>query len=208
MADRPASSDEYVLLVEGPDDKHVVRHLCRSDSGIPIFRIRKKGSVNELLRGIPGEVLAEGRTVVGILVDANDNLQARWQAVSDRLRGVDITLPACPEPNGTIVDFDGRPRVGVWLMPDNISPGELEDFVASLIPAQDPVWPLSEGYIDGIPEVDRKFKQGKVLRAKVHAWLASRSSPRRMGTAIGARDLNVELPECRRFVNWLRELFK
>ncbi len=208
MADRPASSDEYVLLVEGPDDQHVVRHLCESNSNMPVFYILNKVDVYRLLAGIPGEILAEGRKVVGILVDANDNIHARWQAVSDRLLSVGIATPAAPEPNGTIIDFDGRPRVGIWLMPNNLSSGELEDFIASLIPPQDPVWPLSQAYIDGIPEVDRKFKQGKTLRAKVHSWLAARSEPRLMGSAIGAGDLNVESPERRRFVNWLRELFK
>ena len=68
---------------------------------------------------------------MGILVDANDcDVAARWQAVKDRLAlaNVDIarqpgSLPArssmgCPR--------DGIPRVGVWLMPDNVAPGELE----------------------------------------------------------------------------------
>ena len=99
------------------------------------------------------------------------------------------------------------PRVGVWLMPDNQSPGELEDFVAQMIPDGDPVWPLSQDYIDGIPVSDRKFAHGKTLRAKIHAWLAAREDPRQMGLAIRARDLDIGGDLCTRFTAWLDMLF-
>ena len=162
--------------------------------------------IKQLLPGIRGEILAEGRVAVGILADANDDPQARWQAIADRLRDADITPPASPSVGGTIIE--GTPRVGVWLMPDNQSPGELEDFIAKMIPTDDPVWPLSEAYIDGIPESDRKFRAGKILRAKVHAWLAARERPRPMGSAIGAGDLKLDVPEAQNFLDWLRALFE
>lgn len=62
-------------------------------------------------------------------------------------------------------------------MPDNREPGELEDFTQRLIPDHDPVWPLARDYVAGIPESNRKFRPGKVSRAEVHAWLATRESP-------------------------------
>ena len=93
-------------------------------------------------------------------------------------------------------------------MPDNQSPGELEDFIVKMIPNDDPVWPRSTAYITEIPEEDRKFKEGKILRAKVHAWLAAREKPRPMGLAIKTKDLNISVESCQTFVNWLRELFK
>ena len=206
MTGADALSDERVLLVEGQDDNHVVRHLCDPDPSIPSFCILRKGNVEQVLKGIRGEILTEGRVAVGILVDANDDLPSRWQAISDRLRSTGIQPPESPALSGTIID--SRPRVGVWLMPDNQSAGELEDFIAEMIPSDDPVWPLSEAYINGICEGDRKFKPGKILRAKVHAWLAARERPRPMGLAIGAGDLTADAPEARQFVSWLRELFK
>ncbi len=93
-------------------------------------------------------------------------------------------------------------------MPDNQSPGELEDFIVKMIPDGDPVWPRSKAYINGIPEEDREFKEGKILRAKVHAWLATREEPRKMGLAIKAKDLDIDGGTCASFVAWLRELFK
>ena len=206
MANGDATSEERVLLVEGQDDMHVVSHLRHSDSQMPPFCIRIKDNIDKLKDSIPAEILAEDREAVGILVDANDNLPSRWQAVAHRLRDAGITPPVDPDPNGTIID--GMPRVGIWLMPDNESLGELEDFVARMIPCDDAVWPLSRHYIDSIPATHRRFKQGKILRAKVHAWLAARREPRRMGSAIRAGDFNINAEVSQKFMSWLRELFK
>lgn len=92
-------------------------------------------------------------------------------------------------------------------MPDNESPGELEDFVVGMIPERDPVWPLSQRYIEGIPEAGRKFSEKKKLRAQLYAWLAAREDPRLMGVAIRAHDLEVEGALSRNFIAWLTKLF-
>ena len=194
-----------VLLVEGPDDEHVAQHIWWRHAEDTPFCITVMGSEAELRRVIFAEVKAEGRLALGILLDANTDSGARWQSVRDRLAQAGIAAPERPSPDGTIID--GRPRVGVWLMPDNAAPGELEDFVAKMIPACDPVWPLAQGYIAGIPCAERKFIPKKQRRAEVHAWLAAREDPRRMGEAIRTRDLNVDGALCQEFVAWLTRLF-
>ena len=200
-----------VLLVEGRDDERVVSGLRRRIAAMPDFGVIDKNGINNLLSSLEGEINAPGRTVVGILADANDSPSNRWRAVRDRLARLGVDVPADPDPSGTIIEGnsdEGRPRVGVWLMPDNESRGELEDFVAAMIPEDDPVWPLSGAYIEGIPEPYRKFTPGKTRRAEVHAWLAARERPRLMGVAIGARDLDVDAAGCKSFVDWLRRLFR
>ncbi|MCY4079347.1 MAG: hypothetical protein OXF54_03835 [Caldilineaceae bacterium] len=208
-----SDSHPRVLLVEGPDDKHVVIHLSERSGLTHNFRIVEKEGKDSLLDAIEVEVDIPGRTVLGIMLDANDDPNARWQAVTDRLNSLrqedhfDLPdLPAQPEPGGTIID--GRLRIGIWLMPDNRSTGELEDFVGNMIPSGDPVWPRAQAFIDGIPPDDRKFAPGKIQRAKVHAWLATRESPRPMGLSIRVGDLDTSASNTTTFVNWLRELFK
>ena len=205
MADQVASFSDRVLLVEGPGDKNVVRSLCRVNSVSATFCIIEKNGWPNLRKSIPLEVKAEGRTAVGILVDANNSLDGRWQAVTQQLQAAEITAPAQPTTNGTIIP--GGPLVGIWVMPDNLSAGELEDFVAGMIQPTDPVWPLAEKYIDGIPAQHRKFTERKIMRAKVHAWLAARRGPRQMGTAIKAGDLDTSVAEAQAFIEWLRSLF-
>ena len=196
---------DRVLLVEGQDDEHVVRHLSDRHEEMPEFCVLDKEGINNLLQDIGLEILVSGRKAVGILVDANDDLNARWSAVSGRLREEGIEMSGSPKAGGTIQE--GSPRVGIWLMPYNTSSGELEDFVSKMIPDDDPVWPVSQSYIDGIPVAHRKFIGKKIQRAKVHAWLATREDPRPMGAAVGAGDLQVDGQLSTTFADWLPKLF-
>ena len=203
----PSQRTRRVLLVEGRNDRHVVEHVYRKRfESEPPFAILDKEGFSRLRDAIGPELKAPEREVVGIIVDANDDLTARWTAVTDRLRtacpGIEIGEPA---PGGTIVESE--PRVGIWLWPDNESGGELEDFVAGMVPGDDPVWPLSKRYIEGIPEKHRPFSEGKTARAEIHAWLATREEPRWMGSAIRTGDLKVDGMLAAQFASWLKSLF-
>ena len=198
--------EERILLVEGEDDEHVVLCLYRKVHGSePPFTIVNKEGYTKLLQGLSVDLKRSGLKVVGILADANDNVEARWLELSKAVKEGGGRLPDAPAPTGTIVG--GSLRVGVWLMPDNCRPGELEDFVFELGPSSDRVWPLAERYIEGIPEEDRRFKAGKILKAKLYAWLASRELQQRMGAAITVGDLDAEAPLAQRFAAWLSDLF-
>lgn len=194
-----------ILFVEGPDDKHVIRHICFRHKISLSFDIKDKGGVKSLLRTMEAEVRVPDRRVVGFVVDANDAIMSRWQSMRNRLERVGVRLPDELQLGGAIVN--GNPRVGVWMMPNNSSAGELEDFVETMIPDGDPVLPLAKKYISSIPQKHRKFK-AKQRRAEVYAWLATRGKPGRMGTAIRAGDLETSGELCLRFSKWIRDLFE
>ena len=205
---RPISSSQdpsRVFLVEGQDDEYVVRRLREQHQAVPSFSILNKQTISKLLPSISLEIRAPDRQAVGILVDADDDIATRWDAVRGQLSKADIHPPTAPDSAGTIID--GTPRVGIWLMPNNESLGELEDFVVRMIPDGDEVWPLSQRYIEEIPEAERKFSAKKKLRAQLYAWLAARKDPRQMGLAIRARDLEVDGELSNTFVAWLTKLF-
>ena len=212
----PSRPEPRVLLVEGQNDKHVVLQLCNRHPAIPDFYIQDAGAgdvgdqdsggIEKLLASIGPQALAPGRETLGILADTDDSLQSRWDELAHQLGGVGIPLPPSPEPGGTIIPAS-RLRVGVWLMPNNQNTGELEDFVAQMIPQADPVWPLARQYIANIPMPDRKFAAGKTRRAEIHAWLAARAEPRLMGSAIHTLDLSTNAPLCQTFLTWLNHLF-
>ena len=194
-----------VLLVEGVDDKHVVQHLSSKLAPDLQFDCSEKGGSDQLLKAISVEMKVSGRRAIGILMDANDSPEARWQAIANRLNAKDVALPEAPVQGGAVIPAD--PRIGVWLMPDNQSDGELEDFVVQLLPQGDPVWPLAGRFIDSIPQEHRKFSQKKEKRARLHAWLATRQTPMQMGMAIGAESLDPHAQIATRFVDWLAKLF-
>lgn len=199
------------LLVEGATDRHVVLNiLARSSPQISAFVTFDQGNIDRLLDSIYMEVTNGERTAVGIMPDANDHPGDRWESVKGRLRKAGVDPPPDLPRDGVVIDgapSEGLPRVGVWMMPDNQSPGELEDFLKGMLPPDDPVWPLAQEYIDGIPPEHREFQEGKRLRAQIHAWLAAREDPRPPGQAIGAHDLAIDGLLCVRFTDWLRRLF-
>lgn len=219
--------DLGVLLVEGQDDKHVVWHLCDQESSVffaersghcmnvtvpsqsSTFRISDKDSRSELINSISSVVKGREYKAVGIMLDADDSPGERWDQVTWELAKAGLTLPESPNPAGTIVPAqDGfHPRVGIWMMPDNQRDGELEDFVLRMIRCDDRVWPLSQEYVDNIPERDRKFSTVKSDKAKLYAWLAARKDPGRMGASIGQGDIEVGGPLCTSFTKWLVDLF-
>lgn len=170
------------------------------------FQIEPQQGFGGVINKLRGEWQTKGMQAIGMIVDADDDLQRQWKNLSQPLGSYPVlrNLPAEPEIGGTVID--GIPRLGIWVMPDNKNSGELEDFILRMIPQPDPIWPRSERYIDEIPERDRKFPAHKTLRAKVHAWMATRSRPRPMWRGISENDLVLE-ENSRAFLVWLRRLF-
>lgn len=205
----------HLLVVEGTSDHHAVVHFCRAASpGLEsIFTRLEANGFQGVLGTVPINVNQEGMIAVGFVVDADDDPEEHWRQVISEIAEAnnDIQLPQDPDINGTIIPEDptiGSPRIGIWVMPDNTSAGELEDFVVQMIPGGDAVWPLSQDYIDGIPPDARKFDHNKIAKSQVHAWLAARKFPGLVGLAIREGDLVVNGHLSQRFLSWLTRLFR
>jgi hypothetical protein len=211
---KPPSPEAY-LLVEGKNDRHVIQHLCQ-EHGLPTFSIRTpdegggEGGINELLEGIPLRLKDPALQTLGIVVDADSDLKARWQAVRNRLVSSGYhSIPALPVANGWISSEPDLPRVGVWLMPDNHLPGMLEDFVAMLIPHGDPLHSKAENVLAEIERAGlHRYPDIHQPKALIHTWLAWQEIPGQpMGLAITARALRHDMPLALDFIAWLRRLF-
>lgn len=202
----PSGIPSKLLLVEGDDDESVIWHLNDKSGQDMAFEISKRNSVQNVLDSLATEAVAQDRVSLGVVVDANSEVASRWQSIGDHLSDAKILLPEAPDPTGTVVlpRQPGHPTVGIWLMPDNINDGELEDFVGELIPNGDGVWPHAQNYVSQVPEPDRPAKPAK---AAVHAWLAVRAEGRRMGTSIRAGAFDLQRPAARAFLGWLSRVF-
>jgi hypothetical protein len=195
-----------LLLVEGADDEHVIRHLHEQTLGPLDFDIGQMGGIAQIRQEVEAQAKVPGRTTLGIVVDANSDAVARWQSVRDALLLAGIQLPHAPDLFGTVVppSAAGAPKVGVWLLPDNQRPGELEDFLAALVPPGDDVWELAQQYVDQVPG-DQLSKPAK---ARLHAWLAVRTDGGRLGTSISAGAFDLQQAVAQLFVDWLRRVFE
>lgn len=200
-----------VLLVEGSDDEHVVKHLC-GHHGLPQLEIANLGGIEKLIESFPIRLKESDVSALGVLVDADTDLQARWRSLRDHLLSAGYPkAPKSPKSAGTIWQAPADtllPRVGIWLMPDNKTSGILEDFLRFLVPAESPLFAHVEQSVAGIPAEQRRFSDLATPKAIIHTWLAWQEKPGKpLGTAITARYLDASVPQVTGFVDWLRQLF-
>ena len=201
-----------ILLVEGIDDQHVMNRICES-RGIPGFdEVTQLGGVEELLSHIPVRLLSNAAEdeIIAVVIDADEDLESRWQSVRDRFAEAEYdNLPGQPDPNGTIFNpplGSWLPRAGVWLMPDNRTPGILEDFLRFLVPQPSALFDHAVASVDSIP--NPLFRPVDEPKALLYTWLAWQETPGRpFGTALTAHFLDSGAPEVDRLVSWLERLF-
>lgn len=198
-----------VLWVEGKDDCAVVQGLCKKAAVPYVFDVEEKGGIERLLAGIGVEV--RGRTLerFGVVVDADADALKQWYAIRRILSGEGYAdLPDDLPAEGLIVPEASRlPRVGVWVMPDNRSPGAIEEFAALLIAPGDVLFGLATQAVDGIPREHRRFADTQRGKACIHTWLAWQKDPGApMGQAIGNNDLDANARAAQGFIGWLRRL--
>jgi hypothetical protein len=201
-----------VLLVEGTDDEHVLKHICGNRGLAHLDDVEPYGGVEALLAAVPTALRAGNQPgdVVGVVVDADEDLGRRWEDIRSRFEEAGYpNLPAAPDPAGTVLeppDDSLLPRAGVWLMPDNKTPGILEDFLRFLVPVPDALLDHAKASVDSLP--DRRFAASDEPKAVIHTWLAWQAEPGRpYGTAITARYLDPGVPQVDVLVAWLRRLF-
>lgn len=203
-----------VLLVEGKNDKYVVENICGRLGLGRIDEIRPKSGIDPLLNVLPVELkgASDGSiSVLGVILDADMDLQSRWQSISDKLVEAGYEgVPNTPSEEGTVLlSTDGPrllPKFGIWVMPNNNVPGILEDFLKFLVPDGDEVFSYAEKSVDKIPV--KRFRNLDRPKVLMHTWLAWQEEPGKpYGQAITARYLDTDLPLGQSFAAWLRNVF-
>ena len=188
-------------------------HIC-GNRGVPkLDDVRPHGDVESLLEAFPVQLKAsqEG-DVVGIVVDADERIDARWRSVHDIFVSAGYeNVPEEPFPDGTILDAPWGtllPRAGVWLMPDNRTNGILEDFLSFLVPLPSPLFEQVKESVAAIPDSDRLFRPRAEPKAIIHTWLAWQKEPGMpLGAAISAKFLDASVTQVDVLVEWLTRLF-
>jgi len=204
-------ADKRVLMVEGTDDEHVVKSICGQYQLGTIHTIRRCEGKDALIEAISVRIKESDINSLGIILDADKDIQASWQSVFEKLKSAGYTdLPKFPDPAGTLVLPPHNtllPKVGIWLMPDNQLPGILEDFLAFLVPMGDSLLEHARSSIENMPEQPR-FSKPKAPKALIHTWLAWQEEPGKpLGQAMTARYLDHSLPLGRVFAGWLQKTF-
>ncbi|HYT27447.1 MAG TPA: DUF3226 domain-containing protein [Ktedonobacteraceae bacterium] len=225
MGKREVREDEAqnnLLLVEGKNDQHVIWSLLEYYHVPELFEVKPLDGISKLQETSENEVirllesfevqltkLVEGK--LGIIVDADTDLSARWQSLNGILISLGYnSIPEKPVPDGTVIRQAGKPVVGIWLMPDNKIPGMLEDFVGFLRPEGDLLWPMVDEAVLNVKslEEEHRFRNVHESKARIHTWLAWQKEPGKpMGQAITARYLDADAPHAQQLITWIRRLF-
>ena len=203
---------QKVLLVEGQDDKHVLLHICQHHDIPQPVDVVACGSDDRLLENLQARsiALSDEGDVLGAVIDADTNLDNRWQSVSKRLTCAGYQdVPLQPNPCGTILQSPiGTilPKAGIWIMPDNQTSGILEDFLRFLVPSPNDLMNHAVSCVESI--TDPLFRPTDRPKAIMHTWLAWQKNPGRpFGTAITSRFLDPNVSQVEVLVEWLQQLF-
>ena len=138
-----------LLLVEGNDDFHVIHSLCKqfkisvrnleNPEGGDFSVVDCKG-IDELFEQIPVRFKSSQTiTTIGVIIDADSDLQSRWLTLQNILKEIGFNLPKEFPKTGLLLN-EGKLKVGVWIMPNNNLNGILEDFISFLVPNDRPSW--------------------------------------------------------------------
>jgi hypothetical protein len=204
-------ASKTILLVEGTDDEHVAKALMGRHGVARIDLIKSCGGYTNLLEAFPVRILESDINALGVIIDADADIDARWQAIRGRIvKHPYPDVPATPPREGLVLnapDIGGLPRLGIWLMPDNTVPGILEDFIRYLVPRGNALFEYANRCVEGIPS-PRLFSRLDLPKVRIHTWLAWQSeSGRPLGQSITSRALDAASPQAVSFISWIRRLY-
>ena len=197
------------LLVEGNDDQHVIWSLCVKFNLEQNFEVIDCKGIDKLYEQIPVRFKQSGINTIGIIVDADINLQSRWTSLKGLLTKQGFTIPDELPSTGLIVANADTKRIGVWIMPNNNLNGMLEDFISFLVPKDDKLLSIVNSTLQNIEDQKlNKYSLTHKSKATIHSWLSWQEDP---GTPIGLgitkRYLTTDEKTCLQLTDWLTKLF-
>jgi hypothetical protein len=156
-----------VIAVEGKDEVNFFNALLR-DIGITDFEIRDVGGKQQFKNKLPALVRMSGFSdveVLAIIRDADNDANAAFKSISNILRKEGL------KPAPEVAQFsEGRPKIGIFIMPGNSDAGMLEDLCLKTVenhPAMDCVRPFA----NCISELEES--PNNIVKAKAQAFLAA-----------------------------------
>ena len=127
---------------------------------------------------------------LGVTRDADNNAQSGFDSVRDALRRIGLAAPSTH-----VAIEQGKPQVGIFILPDGQSLGMLEDLcLASL--ASHPSMQCLDDYFNCIQRQTGRLPNN-LSKARIHAWLSSQERP----------DLPLGLAAEKGYIDWSNAAF-
>lgn len=197
------------LLVEGNDDQHVIWSLCEKFQINEVFDVIDCEGVDNLTAQIGVRFKQSGLNTLGIIIDADAQLQLRWNSIKNTLKDIGFDIPDDLPAEGLISTKQNGQKVGLWIMPNNNLNGMLEDFIAFLVPPDDKLMPIVNATLETIEkEKINNYPPIHKSKAAIHTWLSWQEDPGTpLGLSITKKYLTTDKDICISLINWLKLLF-
>ena len=206
------------LRVEDNDHLHCIIHILTrhgidydiKPQPVKFPLLEKAGNIEELLKIIPTEIRVAGGLTTGFVADSNADPARRWEQIRDRLRSVGADAPDTIASDGYIGWSEKyRTQTGVWMMPDNNSPGAIEEFLEQLISDDDPLIEHARESVEKAIQIGAEFAGSNKSKAVLHTWLAFQKRPGMpYGVAMKAKYFEHNSDLANSFVDWFKRLYK
>jgi hypothetical protein len=204
------------LVVEGRDEQYSIPELMKAngatwpDGDRPVEIVDAKGRENIFKAGYLSARLKEPEVrVLGIVLDAEDQPNETYARIRHLCLSESPGLPTAMSPTGVITETIRGMRLGLWIMPDNLSEGNLESFLRYLVPrSAGPLWIHATESVSRARSIGATCRECHIEKANLHTYLAWQDEPGYpFGTALSSRILDPLSEHARPFVKWFRELF-
>lgn len=207
------------LLVEGKDDLRTLPELLEiagipwgpKKEDAPVF-IQDYDGLEELLApgAIDVQLNASGTTAVGVVVDADTTPAAHWERIRRLLEKRFPSLPEALPSDGLVHEEVGAPRIGVWIMPDNVMPGMLETMLLRLRTSSSDALKLHvQSSMQQACALGAPLRSVHYDKGELHTWLAWQEPPGlQIHMAVRAKLLLPTDAIVAPFVQWFRRLFE
>ncbi|MBC1219706.1 hypothetical protein GNF10_29545 [Nostoc sp. UCD121] len=205
------------LLVEGPEDLRVIPELIEKN-GIrwgnnkreAIVSIQDCGGYDNIDANlISTELQASGLTNLGVIIDADEDLPARWMSIRNACLPSIPDIPKEISETGLIHVTKNGIKFGIWIMPDNQMRGMLETFLAYMIRDEgETIWQYAQEVAQEAKNKGAPFKDSYLDKAKIYTWLAWQEEPgRQLHQAIKYEFLNPQHSKTQTFLIWFKNLY-
>lgn len=213
-----------ILLVEGEADRGFFEALCQLlsiSADVRVATPKDTGGSHNTKEGVLRHLTAvllpqlqDGQLErIGVVVDADRAAHGSGFAVTLQ-RFTDALAQGSYQPDPTAAAGlvfshpDGLADLGLWIMPNNLDEGMLEDWIKQCVhPSESSLYRHAEDSIDAIPGAP-KFQPWHRTKAEVATWLAWQKKPEHGLYNAAQLDLiDVEAPLFTALQTWLRHVF-
>lgn len=217
-------SREKLLYVEGANDKWVTISLRNQYGHDEDVKIEELENCDLALQAFTTKAASPSETKkLGLIIDADINIKARYQDIIKELRkslNIEISEQELATEYGFVKEIrnfsEDDLKIGIWIMPNNISNGRLEDFLFEKIDAKNELFmqvdsalkTLEANASGNTPLVSKMYKPIHRDKAKLHTYIAWSKHPDvSMGIAVKASLFEKVSETEDKFRAWLEKLF-